>query len=318
MSVAELPAGLTPAQLGQQAHAHTLPARAPRTVAAYASDWRLFSIWCAERDVLQLPASVATVASFVADQAGRGLKPASIDRRLVAINRAHKVAGFAPPGLDPRVREVLAGVRRTHGIAQRQVAAVLTHDLKSMLGAAPDSLRGSRNRAILLLGFAGALRRGELVALNVGDLDFQGNGLVVTLRTARTDLKARGRRVGIPFGSSVETCPVRAVECWLVAAAITRGAVFRAVDRHDNVSRKRLSDRSIARLVKEHAELIGLDPAHYAGHSLRAGLATSATNGGASHRAIMRQTGNRSTGMGNRYVREARLFRDNAALLAGL
>ena len=112
--------------------------------------------------------------------------------------------------------------------------------------------------------------------------------------------------------------PVRALRRWLEAAEITRGAVFRAVDRHDNVSRVRLSDRSIARLVKEHAKLIGLDPERYAGHSLRAGLATSAADGGASDRAIMRQTGHRSTAMVNRYVREGRLFRDNAALLAGL
>jgi integrase len=312
------PAGSALAQLGEQAHAYARMARSPRTVAAYASDWRLFSAWCAERSLERLPATITTIARYVADQAGRGLKPASIDRRLVAINREHKVNGFPAPGLDPVVREVLAGVRRTHGSAQRQVTAVLTDDLKSMLGATPESLRGLRNRAVLLLGFAGAFRRSELVALNVGDLDFQRNGLVVMLRRTKTDQEARGRRVGIPFGSIEQTCPVRALLRWLEAAEITRGAVFRAVDRHDNVSRQRLSDRSIARLVKEHAALIGLDPARYAGHSLRAGLATSAADGGASDRAIMRQTGHRSTAMVNRYVREGRLFRDNAALLAGL
>jgi integrase len=310
--------GVALAQLGEKAQSYARMARAPRTVAAYASDWRLFWAWCADRDVLRLLASVATIALYVADQASRGLKPASIDRRLVAINREHKVNGFAPPGLDPVVREVLAGVRRTHGSAQRQVTAVLTDDLKSMLGAAPDSLRGLRNRAILLLGFAGAFRRTELVALNVGDLDFQRNGLVVTLRRSKTDQEARGRRVGIPFGSTEQTCPVRAVQRWLEAAEISRGALFRAVDRHDRVSRLRLSDRSIARLVKEHAALIGLDPARYAGHSLRAGLATSAADGGASDRAIMRQTGHRSPAMVTRYVRESRQFRDNAAILAGL
>src|SRR5436190_12431890 len=150
------PAALPLAQLGEQAQSYARMARAPRTVASSASDWRLFSAWCAERDLERLPATVSTIALYVADQANRGLKPASIDRRLVAINREHKVAGFAPPGLDPVVREVLAGVRRIHGSAQRQVAAVLTDDLKSMLDATPESLRGLRNRAILLLGFAGA------------------------------------------------------------------------------------------------------------------------------------------------------------------
>jgi integrase len=187
-----------------------------------------------------------------------------------------------------------------------------------LLAATPDSLRGLRNRALLLLGFAGAFRRTELVSLNRGDLDFQRNGLVVTVRRSKTDQEGKSRRVGIPFGSTEQTCPVRAVQRWLEAAEIARGALFRAVDRHDSVSPDRLSDRAVARLVKEHAELIGLDPARYAGHSLRAGLATSAADGGASDRVIMRTTGHKSVLMVNRYVREGRLFRENAAILAGL
>ncbi|HEY1292775.1 MAG TPA: site-specific integrase [Chloroflexota bacterium] len=306
------------AQLAEQAQSYARAARSPRTVKAYASDWRHFSNWCAERGLERLPATPITVAMYVTDMAANGLRPATIDRRLVAINREHKVARAPQPGLSPEVKETLAGVRRSVGTAQRQVAALLTDDLKSMLSATPDSLRGLRNRAVLLLGFAGAFRRTELVSLNRGDLDFQRNGLVVTLRRSKTDQEGRTRRVGIPFGSTELTCPVRGVQRWLEAAEISRGAVFRAVDRHDNVSSERLSDRSIARLVKEHAELVGLDPSRYAGHSLRAGLATSAADGGASDRAIMRQTGHRSTAMVNRYVREGRLFRDNAAVLAGL
>jgi integrase len=235
----------------------------------------------------------------------------------VAINREHTVAGFPPPGLDPVVHELLAGVRRIHGSAQRQVTAVLTDDLKSMLAITPESPCGLRNRAVLLLGFAGAFRRTELVGLNVGDLDFQRNGLVVTLRRTKTDQEARGRRVGIPFASTEQTCPVRAVQRWLEAAEISRGAVFRAVDRHDNVSRQRLSDRSIARLVKEHAELIGLDPARYAGHSPRAGLAISAAT--AAPRTVPSCARPAiASAMVSRYVREGRLFRDNAAMFAGL
>jgi site-specific recombinase XerD len=201
-------AGLVLAQLGEQAQSYARMARAPRTVAAYASDWRLFSAWCAERDLQCLPATVTTIALYVADQASRGLKPASIDRRLVAINREHKVAGFAPPGLDPVMREVLAGVRRTHGSAQRQVTAVLTDDLKSMLQSTPETLRGLRNRAILLLGFAGAFRRTELVALNVGDLDFRRNGLVVMLRKSKPT-----KRLEAAVSASPSARPSRPARC---------------------------------------------------------------------------------------------------------
>lgn len=313
-----VPAGLVLARLAEQAQDYVRMARSPRTVRAYASDWRHFSAWCAEQQLERLPATAATVGLYVVAMASDGLKPATIDRRLVAINREHKVNNIPPPGLAGEVREVLRGIRRSQGTAQRQVAALLTDELKTMLAATPDSLRGLRNRALLLLGFAGAFRRAELVALNRGDLDFQRNGLVVTLRKSKTDQEGKTRRVGIPFGTSELSCPVRAVQTWLAAAEITRGAIFRGVDRHGNLSSDRLSDRSVARLVKEHAQLIGLDPERYAGHSLRAGLATSAADGGASDRAIMRQTGHRSVAMVNRYVREGRLFRDNAAVLAGL
>jgi integrase len=320
--VSELPvqleaAGLQLATLVDVAQAYARMARSPRTVRAYAADWRHFTNWCAERGVERLPATLETLVSYVADQAASGLRPSTIGRRLVAINREHKVANLPPPGLTQELREVMAGVRRTHGTAPRQVSAILTDDLRAMLAATPDSLRGQRNRALLLLGFAGAFRRSELVALNVEDLELQRNGVVVTLRRSKTDQEAQSRRIGVPYGSTELTCPVRALQAWLELAEITKGPVFRAVDRHGNMG-DRLGDHAVARLVKEHAVLVGLDPTRYAGHSLRAGLATSAADGGASDRAIMRQTGHRSAAMVNRYVREGRLFRDNAALLAGL
>jgi integrase len=312
-------AGLQLATLVDVAQAYARMARSPRTVRAYASDWRHFSAWCAERGVERLPATLETLVSYVADQAASGLRPSTIGRRLVSIDREHRVQNLPPPGRSPELREVLAGIRRTHGTAPRQVNALLTDDLRAMLAATPDSLRGRRNRALLLLGFAGAFRRSELVALNVEDLEFQRNGVVVTLRRSKTDQEGSSRRIGVPYGSSELTCPVRALQGWLECypAELTSGPVFRAVDRHGNLG-DRLGDHAVARLVKEHAALVGLDPARYAGHSLRAGLATSAADGGASDRAIMRQTGHRSAAMVNRYVREGRLFRDNAALLAGL
>jgi integrase len=157
-----------------------------------------------------------------------------------------------------------------------------------------------------------------LVSLDVGDLEFTRAGLIVTLRKSKTDQEGRSRRVGIPFGSSEATCPVRSVQAWLEAARITSGPVFRSLDVFDRVRPERLSDKAVARMVKRRAKAIGLDPARYAGHSLRAGLATSAAAAGASERVIMSQTGHRSADMVRRYIREGNLFTANPAAMVGL
>jgi len=212
-----------------------------------------------------------------------------------------------------------AGIRRTLGTAQNAKAPALVDDLKRMLDQLPATRVGLRDRALLLLGFAGAFRRSELVALDVADLEFSSAGLAVTLRKSKTDQEGRSRRIGIPYGSSEQSCPVRSLQAWLQTARIVDGPVFRSLDTFQRVQPKRLSDKAVVRIVKRRAAAVGLDPARYAGHSLRAGLATSAAAGGASERAIMNQTGHRSTTMVRRYIREGNLFAaDNAASLAGL
>jgi integrase len=186
-----------------------------------------------------------------------------------------------------------------------------------MTAALPGSLLGLRDRALLTLGFAGAFRRSELVALDVTDISFTADGLEVALRRSKTDQEAAGRKVGIPYGSLRITCPVRALRAWLDAAVITEGAVFRSVNRWSALG-DRLSDKAVALVVKRHAATIGLDATKFAGHSQRAGLATSAAKAGKSERAIMNQTGHRSAAMVRRYIRDASLFSDNAAAGIGL
>jgi integrase len=188
-----------------------------------------------------------------------------------------------------------------------------------MLSKVPSTRVGLRDRALLMLGFAGGFRRSELVALDVEDLEFSSAGLAVTLRKSKTDQEGRSRRIGIPYGSSKETCPVRSVHAWLESAHIKDGPVLRSLDRFQRVQPRQLSDNAVARIVKRRTNAVGLDPDRYSGHSLRAGLATSPAAGGASERAIMNQTGHRSTDMVRRYIREANLFApDNAASLAGV
>ena len=199
------------------------------------------------------------------------------------------------------------------GTAQAQKAPILTEHIRAMVEASDIGLSGVRDRALILLGFAGAFRRSELVALNVEDCCFSRDGLTITLRRSKTDQDGAGRRVGIPYGANPETCPVRTVDDWRTQAGIDSGPLFRAVNRHGQVRPVRLTGYAVALIVKKLAQRAGLDPVKYSGHSLRAGHATAAAIGGASERAIMNQTGHRSVQMVRRYIRDGNLFRENSA-----
>jgi integrase len=301
-----------------RANSYASNSKSAATIRAYAAGWRDFLSFCQLHGTDPLPASEQTVAAYLAALADRGAKAATIARRLVVISQAHKAADLPSPTTSSLVSRTHAGIRRTIGTAQTGKAPALVEDLKRMLEKVPSTRVGMRDRPLLLLGFAGGFRRSELVALDVADLEFSSAGLIVTLRRAKTDQEGRSRRIGIPYGSSEKTCPVRSVQAWLATARIVDGAVFRSLDRFQRVQPRRLSDKAVARVIKRRAAAVGLDPERYAGHSLRAGLATSAAAGGASERDIMNQTGHRSSDMVRRYIREGNLFKSNAASLAGL
>jgi integrase len=237
---------------------------------------------------------------------------------LNAIAEAHEATGLESPTSVGIVRATLKGIRRTLGIAPGQKAPALIADIRAMVEGTDAGLIGARDRALILLGFAGAFRRSELVTLDVGDLAFNGDGLTVTLRRSKTDQEAQGRKIGVPYGSNPDTCPVRTLQAWLEQGAILNGPVFPSVTRHGKVQSGRLSPADVARIVKKLAQRVGLDPAKFAGHSLRAGHATSAAIAGASERSIMNQTGHRSVQMVRRYIRDGSLFRENSAGKLGL
>jgi site-specific recombinase XerD len=303
----------------EAAEAFAANAKAENTRRAYRSDWADFTAWCEARGLPSLPASPDTVALYVSDLASVGRKVSTIQRRLSSISQAHQLAGHDPsPTASSRVRTVFAGIRRTLGAAQTGKAAAVVEDVRAMVAKLPETTIGVRDRALLLVGFGGAFRRSELVALVVEDVEFVRNGLAITIRRSKTDQAGVGRKLGIPFGSKPATCAARSLRAWLDAAAITTGPLFRAVDRHGHVAREALTGRAVADIVKRSAERAGLDPTRYAGHSLRAGLATSAAAAGASERSIMNQTGHKSTTMVRRYIRDGSLFRENAAGSVGL
>jgi integrase len=301
----------------EQAEDYARQAKAPSTIRAYRAGWSDFTAWCSAQGRAALPAGAPTVAAYLADRA-ETLKPASLGLYAVAISRAHQAAGHASPTKDAAVRAVMQGIRRAKGTAQAAKAPAITQDVRAMCDALPPGLLGVRDRALLLLGFAGAFRRSELVALDRQDLTITGEGVTIFLRRSKTDQEAQGRKVGIPYGSNPTTCPVRALLAWLEASGILVGAVFRGLNRHGQILPGRLSDRAVARVVQRQAEAAGMDAARYGGHSLRAGLATSAAAAGVSERAIMNQTGHKSVTMVRKYIREGSLFRENAAGQVGL
>jgi integrase len=257
------------------------------------------------------------VALYVTDLADTH-KPATITRRISAISQAHQIAGMDTPTGSAKVRLVMAGIRRTLGTAQEAKTPILVDDLRRMLAGLPGNLLGVRDRVLLLIGFCGAFRRSELVALDAADIAVTREGLVVTIRRSKTDQEGEGRKIGIPYASHLETCPVRSFQEWLEKSGITEGPLFRPVNRFGGMASIRLSGAAVGEIVKRYAAAVGLDATEFAGHSLRSGLATSAAAAGASERSIMRQTGHRSEKMVRRYIKDGSLFRENAVATVGL
>lgn len=308
------------ASLAEAAREYVEQARAANTLRAYRSDWRRFEGWCLARGTSAIPAAPTTVAFYLTDHA-TSHQTSSLERWLTSIGQAHQAAGHVDPTKAAPVKSVWRGICRTHGTAQRGKTPILVSQLRRMAEAIPDTLLGLRDRALLLLGFAGGLRRSDLVALELADVTEVSEGLVVEIRRSKTDQEGVGRQIGIPYGSDPATCPVRAVRRWrdtMAGMAISSGPLLRAVNRHGRVAASRLSGFAVALVVKKLAAQVGIDPAKVAGHSLRAGLATSAAAAGVNERDIMRQTGHRSVEVLRKYIREGSLFRGNAAAAIGL
>lgn len=290
---------------------------AKNTLRAYRCDWDDFRFWCRRRKLLALPARPDTVALYLSARA-RTHKVASLSRRLTVIGKLHHAAGRENPVKDGRVERVWHGILREKTEAQARCAPILITHIRKMLANLSEGPAGMRDRALILFGFAGAMRRSELVALNVGDLQLTDEGFVVNLRRSKTDQTGKGRKIGIPYGQHQETCPVRSMLRWLEVADIDHGPIFRKVNRHGMLEGTRLCDRSVAIIIKRGLKRAGLRSSTFSGHSLRAGLATAAAIAGVEERVIQDQTGHRSLKVLRTYIRDGSLFRNNAAKRVGL
>lgn len=308
------------AELLEIAAAFARAAQAPRTRSAYSGQWQRFCAFCAARDLPALPAAPETVCAWMAARAADdGVKVSTIALGLAAIDAAHRAYGHESRKKHWAVARTWEGIRRRLGTPQRRAAAVMPRELAMMTSVQPETAVGLRTRALLVIGFAGALRRSELVALDVSDVAFTEDGVVITIRRSKTDQEGQGVTVGLPFGSSPLTCPARTLKAWLAVSKLDAGALFRNFAPHCGPMGERLDAADVARIVKRAAKAAGLDPTNYSGHSLRAGLATAAARAGKSDRAIMAQGRWKTRTMVDRYVRDGRLLdSENAASGIGL
>jgi site-specific recombinase XerD len=312
IAAAALPAGLLAIDIERAADLASQE-KAPATRRAYGSDFQIFRAWCNGRGVNALPAAPESVAGFLAAEAQRGVRPSTVGRRVAAIRYAHKLAGHAVPTDDERVKATVRGIRRVFGTAPRKKMPATAERLIGMALGTGNGLKGTRDRALLLLGFAGAFRRSELVALDCEDIEESETGLKITIRQSKTDQEGEGETIAIVCGSIA--CPVASLAAWRDAAGITTGPLFRSIRKGGKVG-ARLSAQSVADIVKAHAENVGLNPAVFAGHSLRAGFLTSAAKRGASIFKMMDQSRHKSVDTLRGYVRDAEIFKDHAG--AGL
>jgi integrase len=291
---------------------------ASSTVTAYARDWKVWLAYAEAHGLDPMPAEPSHVCAFLAAYSAER-KATTTQRAAMAIGKAHRLAGFPSPVDHEHVRRTLAGLRRTKGTAPRQALPLCTDDIARLVVAVPDGLRGKRDRALVLVGFVGAFRVGELVALDVEDLDPRPEGLVVRVRRAKTDQEGRGRLKPLPLAPErVDLCPVRALRAWQEAAGIDSGPLWRGVTKEDRLRSGRLTSRAALDLIKALAVRAGLNSERISPHSLRAGHVTEAKRRDAPDLAVMSQTHHARAESLLGYVREADPFRHTSAKFLGL
>lgn len=288
----------------KRAMQYAVKSKADNTVRAYRGAWHEFEAFAAKQGEAALPASAGLVIDYLTLLADNGAKVATIQVKLAAIAAAHRSAKQPDPTRDEDVRMVAGGIRRELRVAPSKKAPATLDDLRQMVSALPDTLAGKRDKAILLVGFAGAFRRSELVNVEVSDIRINGK-LTVTVRRSKTDQEGVGLVKVIPALSDKDICPVRAMRQWLDEGGIKSGAIFRQIDKWGHLRENRLTPQSVALIVKGCAVRAGLEPRQFAGHSLRSGFITEAANAGVESRDIMAQTGHKSEAVMRGYIQDA-------------
>ena len=290
--------------------------KAKNTVRAYNSDFEDFGLFCVKNGFKSIPTDPKIVSLYLTFLSSKDVKISTIKRRLVSIGVINKLKGHYLDTKHPVIVENFLGIKRLKGVNQKGKKPLLINDLKQIVDVInkqnePD-LKKLRNKALLLLGFAGGFRRNELVSLNMEDIEFVFEGVKITIKRSKTDQFGEGFKKGIPSFENYLYCPVKNLQNWLNISKIKKGPLFVKFSKGSKLTNSRLSDQSVALIIKEYLLKAGLDSKNYSGHSLRSGFATSAAEAGAEERSIMAMTGHKSADMVRRYIKEANLFRNNA------
>jgi site-specific recombinase XerD len=290
--------------------------KALNTIRAYKSDYRDFGLFCVKNGFKSLPADPKIVSLYVTHLSTKDVKISTLKRRLVSIGVIHKLKGHYLDTKHPSIIENIMGIKRRKGSLQKGKKPLLINNLKQIIDVIDthnnEEIKKFRDRSLILIGFSGGFRRNEIVSLDYEDLDFVGEGLKINLKRSKTDQFGEGAIKGLPYFDNSQYCPVLSLKKWIEVSNIKYGPLFRRFAKGSKLTENRLTDQTVALLIKEYLKLAGIDSKNYSGHSLRSGFATSAAESGAEERSIMAMTGHKSTEMVRRYIKEANLFKNNA------
>ena len=290
--------------------------KAANTIKAYKSDFKDFTLFCVKNGLKPLPSEPKIVSLYLTYLTSKKAKMSTLKRRLVSIGVIHKLKGHYLDTKHPIIIENMMGIKRRKGSLQNAKKPILINHLKAITNSIDEEkakeIKKIRNKTIILIGFAGGFRRLELVSLNYEDIDFVSEGLKIIVRRSKTDQFGEGMIKGLPHFINKEYCPVIHLQKWLKLSNIKSGSLFRRFTKGSKLTDKRLTDQSVALLLKKYLNLAGIDNKEYSGHSLRSGFATVSAESGADERSIMAMTGHKTTQMVRRYIREANIFKNNA------
>ena len=286
------------------------------TVSAYKSDFNDFGLFCVQSGFKALPTEPKIVSLYLTYLSTKNVKFSTIKRRLVSIGVIHRMKGQYLDTKHPIIVENLMGIKRRKGTIQKGKKPILINNLKKLIDVINEEkiedINKLRDKSILLIGFAGGFRRNEIVSLDKEDLEFVFEGLKITVKRSKTDQFGEGLTKGIPYFEKVSYCPVATLQKWINISKITKGPLFRKISKGSRLLENRLTDQTVALIIKKYLNKSGIDSSNYSGHSLRSGFATSAAESGAEERNIMAMTGHKTTQMVRRYIQEANLFKNNA------
>ena len=290
--------------------------KAINTVRAYKSDFKDFALFCVQNGFKSLPSEPNIVSLYLTFLSTKDSKMSTLKRRLVSIGVIHKLKGFYLDTKHPSIIENIMGIKRRKGSIQNGKKPILISSLKLLINVIDEQINKEikklRDRTIILIGFSGGFRRNEIVSLDYDDLDFVPEGVKINIKRSKTDQFGEGSVKALPYFDNPRYCPVASLKKWINISEINSGSLFRRFLKGSKLSEKRLTDQTVALLIKEYLQLAGIDSKNYSGHSLRSGFATSAAEAGAEERSIMAMTGHKSTEMVRRYIKEANLFKNNA------